>query len=252
MIIPGIERLLSRIVPFTTMVVIVLVATCGDPFGPGIGIVHAAQGRVRELSWDPHLRVPDRLLPDDETVVMTREGLEVVGPAQPWTVTQVIEHAALRSDLVAVVDVDSVKGVLVLNDSWVYTRLAGTVREVLRTSRALQFEQGQRIEGDYPNGEIMLGGVRVKAGDRAPVNIPTFPEHRSYLLFLSNERGILQTAHPPLLIQDGKLTYLSPFRAMNLPPDALQGLTVAEVARVARDAKTSPPMSGGILQPIGR
>jgi hypothetical protein len=98
----------------------------------------------------------------------------------------------------------------------------------------------------------VLGKVLVRAGDRSPVVIPTFPNDATYLLFLRRQGDLLYTAHPPLLIRDGKLAYVYPFHSTNEPDNALQGLAVDDVARVVRNTKASPVAGDGILQPIGR
>ena len=144
----------------------------------------AAQGRMRELSWNLHARIQDLLLPDDEIVVLTMSFLEVALPTDPLTIKQVIDEASLSADVVAILDVNSVEAVLSQNDSWVDTRLMRIVREVWRVSPSQAIRRGQRLEARLSGGELAIRKVLVGAGDRAPVIIPHLYEKRSYVVFM--------------------------------------------------------------------
>ena len=206
-----------------------------DDVGPGLVAVAQAAPRVRRLFWASDLPIAARLLPDDEVVVVKVGGdVDLITPRKLLTVKQVIADAAVRADLVAVIDVDVVDTMLSLGDSWVITRLTGTVRDLLRVREAGHFRLGQRLEAYIGGGEIRLGQVLVKAGD--PIH-PT--ASRSYFLFLENQDGVLNMIHPPLVIKDGKLEYLSPVNADKEPPNPMQGLTVDALGKMVREARTS-------------
>ena len=77
-----------------------------------------------------------RLIPGDEVVIIhPLEGGDAITPGAKLSVEQVIEDVALRSDIVAVIELETVEGVLARDGAWVDTRVAGTVRDVLRVSK---------------------------------------------------------------------------------------------------------------------
>ena len=159
----------------------------------------------------------------------------------------------MRADVVAVATVDTVDTALALDESWIDTRLFGTVEEVLRSSSLSKLQPKQRFEAHISGGEIVLGTVRVRAGAVSPVSLPQVPEHRRYLLFLEQSPSALYTLHPALLVENGKLKYVKPLRPQYLPPNPLEGLSLKEVAEVVRAVKTSRMVQGKtIIVPAGR
>jgi hypothetical protein len=198
-----------------------------------------AQSPVRQLQWHSGQRIADQLLPDDQEVVITRDFEDAVRPSKPLTVRQVIDAAAVGADLVAVVDVGTVDTVLSLHDTWVDTRLIGTIQTILRTSKSHHFRLRQRIEAHVPGGEIVVAGVLVKAHDAVPVAARQLPAGRSYLLFLEEIQGVLYDVHAPVLVKGGKLTYPLPYSSPYEPPNTLEKLSLSEVTKMVRSAKTS-------------
>ena len=139
--------------------------------------------RVRTLFWDPGAPIPGRLLPDDEIVTVKMGGiLDYITPGYALSADEVIADAAVRSDLVAVIDVARFEGVLSLDDTWVNTRLTGTVREVIRERKAGEYQRGQQLQADLGGGEVVVRKVTVRVGDSR-----RWPLNQSYLLFLGHE-----------------------------------------------------------------
>jgi len=197
------------------------------------------QPRVRTLAWSPDAPIPGRLLPDDEVVRVKLQGdLDYIVPGHALTPDEVIEDLAVRADLVAVIHVTSLQGFLSQHDTWVSTRLTGTVREVIRERKAGEFQGGQRLEAVLSGGEVVIGNVRVQLGDPQPL-----PLHQSSLLFLHRREGSLAVDHLPVVIEKGKLRYPRrqqlPPELKDVPANAIQGLTLAVVRRVVKEATTS-------------
>ncbi len=203
------------------------------------------------IPWDPSRPIASRLLPDDEVVVVVKNMSEVVVSRGYVTVQDVIEDAAVASDFVVVIDADSVEGVLTRASSWVETRLSGTVRQVLRLSKGRQLSPGQRISADVAPGEVTIGKVRVLTRDdpEDPTRFgPLLSPRQRYLLFLvaNPDGGTLYPVHTPLLVQTGILTYPWPPPTIWFePPRPFQNLSILEVEKTVREAKTSWRETGG-------
>ena len=166
-----------------------------------------------------------------------------------------IEDAAVVSDYVVVVDVDRVDSVLTDHDSWIYTRLSGTVGRVIRVSKGHRMLIGHRIDVDAAPGELTIGKVLVMSeyhpgydpGDDIRYRQLLSP-HRSYLLFVIADpnSSALILGHTPLVVENGVLSYpWQTKRPWFEPPHPMQGLTLAEVTRVAQHAKKSWRETGG-------
>jgi hypothetical protein len=202
------------------------------------GAVDARDGQLRQraIRWNPTKSLAEVLQPDDELVVVGRN-LDYFEPDRPLTVKDVIEDASVRADLVAVVDVDAVEPVEI--SGWIYARLTGTIREVLRVSKDHHYRAGERQSAHVPGGELQIGHVLVRALDNELTAVPHLPYRRSYLVFLLDTEGRLYPTHVPLLIEGGKLTYPYTFNYPQQPRNPMEGLTVPDVARTAREARTS-------------
>lgn len=205
-------------------------------------LAQSAQSRLRVLRWDPDVPIASRLLPDDVIVDIRNDGDLFITHTKKWTVKQVVENATVNAEFVAVVDVNTVDSVLVSNGSWIHTRLMGTVRDILPGSKNRRISRGQRLEVHFPVGEMVFGNVLVRAGGGDPLFVPKLPAGRSYLMFIDNENGRYGVTHAPVLIEHGKLVYPWPVVDVHVdalePPHPLQGLTVQEVAKIVRDAKS--------------
>jgi hypothetical protein len=187
----------------------------------------------------------NRLLPDDDIVVVVRDLSGGVVSNRYLSVKDVIEDAAFVSDFVAVVQADRIDTALSKGNSWVEARLHGTVREVIRLSKSHHLSVGQSITVNVAPGEQMIGGVLVLGTDDPEDDtryLRLLPTNRSYLLFMVSDVDVEVPflAHEPLLIQSNTLTYPWPPRTSWFEPSRLmQGLTLTEVTRIAKHATTS-------------
>ena len=201
-------------------------------FIPSVVANVQAQPRVRTLpySLEP---IVNQLLPDDEVVLIHREFDVAVFYPEP-TVSESIVYSAQLADVVAVVDVSDVDATLVEQGTWIQTRLVGTVRQVLRSSRRSRFVRGQRVEAHLHGGQLRIGHVLIKTDPLLET-----PAHRRYLLFLTPD-GLspgLGVAHRPLLVENGRLVDTEPPNAPEATPDPLNGLALSEVTKQVRRVK---------------
>jgi hypothetical protein len=202
--------------------------------------VQSRQLRVREIPWNL-TPIAGRLIPGDEVVVIrSLEHGDVSTPGRKLTVKEEIEDLALRSDIVAVIELETIKGVLARHDGWIDTRVTGTVRDVLRVSKNHRIARAQHIEAMVYDGTATVGNVVVKAGrwEQAAQLHP----HSSCLLFLrDDEEGVLYEEYFPLIVKDGRVAHTQPAPPGDeyIPPHPFEGLTLSDVAKVVRDARTS-------------
>jgi hypothetical protein len=188
-----------------------------------------AQRSAPHVRTIPEVLVPvvDRLLPDDDIVVIT--GVEENGllPDHDLTLPELIEEAVGMSDLIATVDVQGVTGFLANDGLWINTRVVGTVCQVV-SSKKMPTRVGQRIEIEWFGGELRIGKVLVRAGH-------TIQPRRRYLWFLEAEptRKALSTWRMPFVIQNGAL--VRPWSLQSTEPrDLLEGVKLAEVTKQIR------------------
>jgi len=215
--------------------------------GSRLSVTSAGQSvprHVREVTWNLNVRIADVVRPDDEVIELTRDFLEVAAPKSPLSVHEVAEDVAVRADLVALVDASSVDTVLSQNESWIDTRVTGTIREILRASESLHFQPGQPLDMRISGGERLFGTVVVRAGDRAPVTVPRVIPHVQYFVFLKRSQDAFSLIHPLLVVENQRVKYLSRLQATNIPSNPLEGLSVQELVRIVRDARSSWVLEG--------
>lgn len=208
---------------------------------PSNAFAQSSHPRVREIPWDPLTPIARRLLPDDEVVIIRPfDGDDVITPGYKLTVHDVIEDVALRSDIVAVIDVEAVNGVLLFLDSSIRTRITGIARDVLRVSRNHRLVRGQHIEAHLSFGTAMVEHVLVRDGRwQHPAQV--HPGSRCLLFLRDAAEGMLLDEYLPLIVKNGRVSYTKPYPEGNAywPAHPMQGLTVSDVAQVVQHAKTS-------------
>jgi hypothetical protein len=198
-----------------------------------VPIADQSERRVREMSYSLDSTIADRLLPDDDIVVIERSNDSVTEVPRP-TVTQIIGGATVRADVVLILDVTESTGILIESGKWIETRITGTIRDVIRSSNDRQFSRGARIVARIDGGELVIGKVLVRA--RSGSLVPDVPVHQSYFLFVTNFNGILRPVYVPLQITDGRVRYAW---SVSEDPDPkvsrpLEGLTVLELSEQVR------------------
>lgn len=155
---------------------------CAILIGIGLSVVADAQTtpRVRVIA-DSLEPISNQLRPDDEIVLIPRDFDSTV-PDHPRNAKEAIADSGERAGIVAVVEIHEVGGALVEGGTWIRTRLAGVVREILRSSKSSNVALGQPIEAHVATGELRIGRVLVKAGD-----LLRLPNNRRYLLFMTED-----------------------------------------------------------------
>ncbi len=166
-------------------------------------VVRTQETRVRRIHWDSEVPLVDRLLPDDETVVVVRSLHGIVGFPRPTTASQAATDVMSFADLALLMRVTHVEGALTADGAWVRTRFRGSVERVIRRQRGIALP-GPYIEAERPGGTVQIGRVTVRAlenGREAPV----LPIGETYLVFLKASDGTWGAANTPLLVRDGLL-----------------------------------------------
>lgn len=133
--------------------------------------------KVRSL---PHQNVPieSRLQPDDQVVEMDYWADVMYVSHDNETREQQVERMAGEASSVSVVRVTQVEPFLAENGSWIRTRVAGVIDEVLKGSNDKKFEA--QLDG----GEMLIRGVRIKAG-----SYPVARPGTRYLVFAQSIEG---------------------------------------------------------------
>ncbi len=193
----------------------------------------------RTIEWRPDRTIESQMLPNDGVLIVRAPAFDAITPHRQLSVTDVVNDLALRAELVALVDVNESGAVLSHNDSWVDTRLSGSVTRVVRISKAVRFRLHDRVEVRVSGGQIKLGSVVVNAITQTMPVAPTIPLDRTYLMFLRNIDGNLTALHPPLLVEKNKVAYLAPWKQPMYPDNPLQGLSVDRLVNTVRRAHTS-------------
>lgn len=155
--------------------------------------------KVRTIPAYAGVPIVDRLLPDDELVVITRDYDLVHAEPEP-TVEQWIDEAIRTADTVAVVELREVGGILVDNGTWIHTKLSGIARDVLKTSADRRISAEDTIELELVGGEMTFGKVRVQTNESM-----TFLTNRQYVMFLDVQGTTLAMGYAPLLIENERL-----------------------------------------------
>jgi hypothetical protein len=193
--------------------------------GPSV-LAAQATPRVRELRAAEQ-PIADRLLPGDDIVHISPD-YDVAMPDHVLNAAETIADAASRADLVAIVDVNDVSAALVDNGSWIRTRLAGRVRQILKTSSRTRkhFSEGNRVELYVTGGELKIGKVIVRAAE-----VLRLPAHREYLLFMRDDGASLGLGPTltPLMVDRGLLVDTFPIGVRNAATP-LNGLALNAVA----------------------
>lgn len=220
---PAVRYSVFRVTRITLAFLVSAALTCSPIF---------AQRRpphVRTISHGLGISITDRLLPDDEIVVITREFDTVQFFPEP-TAGQVIEDVVGMADIVAIVDTREVRGILVEDGTWIDTRVVGTVRDILSFSKNTRIGRGQQLELQATGGEMMIRKVLVRAGR------PSIVSRRRYLMFLAADpvTGVLNPIRTPLLIENNKLVNPLQIQQGSTTRDPLHGLVLNQVTTEIR------------------
>ncbi len=185
--------------------------------------------KVRRIGFngDP---IADRLLPDDEVVVITPIG-ESIGGFYDQPPAELFKHIAQsRRSTIAVAEVTGVSGVLADEGSIVRTRFVGRVLEVVAASNQgmEQIRPGEPLEFSVYGGETVVRGVVVRTE-----RLVVYPSPAKYLVFIDpilTDHGWMVVLAPLLVTGDA----LAPVRpAVSL----FTGLSLPDMRRIAVSAR---------------
>jgi hypothetical protein len=231
-VIPLIVAMERQVSPWVKLTVVLAVLATGNLAAGTYRQTSGRPGSLRErvVAYMPGVTLASRIQPDDEILVVERfQEIDFIEAQPPLTVSQILKGETDKADTVVVIAVDKIEGALTSDQSWVETRVRGTIRDVLK-SRSAQRAAGESLTMMYPHGgEITIGRCRVKAG--IPFKVAA---GRQYLLFLKLDENKQLSADSALGIEGGKLVNpweLEPSSKLKSP---LHGQSLDAVARELR------------------
>lgn len=196
------------------------------PWG-AVAPLASQEPRVRQMPFLDGTPLVERLLPDDEVVVLFRE-LDFVIFDPPATLKTAVRYAVESSDAVILFRASGVTPRIDEKGTSIRTAVTGTVERTFKSSAGLSVMSGDPLAIDLPNGEIQIGNVIVRTlpWDR-------FAPGQSYLLFLrrSQPENVVYPMRTPLQVADDTLvsTQDRPVPGDNVDP--LAGVALNVVVR---------------------
>lgn len=190
---------------------------------------------VRTIPWAPSPPIPERLLAGD-TFVIVAAAEDLAPVLRSARSPRAVLRQAVTAEFgtTAVVDVRAAAAALSEDGTWVQTRFTAVVREVLRQGPGVPVDErlaaGRQLELRLGGGEIVISGVRVRAGQAV-----VFPPGE-YLVFVAHKSGSTWwtlSDQPPLALREGRLAVVPPSTS------ALAGLRMSEVRSAARRANAA-------------
>lgn len=174
---------------------VIALAVCGAAVTqPGVRIIPLAA-----------VRIPDRLLPGDSTVVIRGAGEDVVYDPPLTARQQVQTLLADGFDTVVTVDAGSIDSQLSPEGFWIETHVASIVRRVLSVEvrAGATVRAGDRLNFTFGGGMLRIDGVTVQTEGAG-----AYVAGRTYLVFLrtaDRSSALPAVAMPPLLVERTRL-----------------------------------------------
>jgi len=205
----------------------------------GIGVPARSQvqtqetQRIRTIFFQPGVPIAERLLPDDEIVlVKQRQKDHVAQWATPPTQAQLANILLRSAEAAAIFSVSDISGQFTEDESWIRTSIVAVPTEVLFAQAFDIARHGPiRITWDE-GGERNVDHRLVRAGASLKLQ-----KGDSCLIFLrKDEAGAWHPMNPPLAIERGLLVDTT--RASKTPGEVepLEGLKVESVLKDIRRA----------------
>jgi hypothetical protein len=167
----------SRMLRILMLVCVALVAGL-----PALAQQHAH--RVRKIVRMPNTPLASQLRSDDEIVEVNESMIPALTVMEPSTITpeEALEYATSSSDGIVVIDVESMEGRLVENDSWINTLTIGQVVDVIKPFSQMTVQAGQPLTVTQNGGVMKIQGKTVRTGDWGQVK--DFVRGHRYLILL--------------------------------------------------------------------
>lgn len=183
---------------------------------------------VRTIPYAPNRPLSERLLPDDDVVVVTMRADEVVTPRRPTA--RAMASALLRDYTAIVLRLDRSEGLLVDNGRWIASRLTGEVVERLntvKTTGTAALKAGTGVSVAMHGGSLRLGRVLLKTDQHVELEAG-----QTYVVFLGEGdewQHLPLVMHGPLIVEpSGRL------RDASQAKSELNGMTLESLKRIAR------------------
>jgi hypothetical protein len=150
--------------------------------------------RVRIIQQWLKPPIAERLLPDDDVVVVERMFPPYVmnDVAQKMSRDEALRTVLSTSRAAVVVDVETVSGVLAESDTWLWTRAQTVLRETVAGAPELTAKKGERVIVVEDGGETTIAGKTVRTEREVE---PMRPGGR-YLMFVSFNPDDTAIAYP--------------------------------------------------------
>jgi len=187
---------------------------------------------VRTIPWAPSPPIPERLVEGDSFVIVAAAEDPPFVPRSARKPREVLRQA-IDSEFgtIAIVDVHRVDSALSEDETWVQTRFTAIVREVLRQGPGVPESErllgGRQIEFRVGGGEVVVRGVRVRAGQSVAFS------QGQYLVFIAHKSGPTWwtlSDQPPLALRNDRLAAIPPSTS------ALAGLKLSDVRNAVQRA----------------
>jgi hypothetical protein len=189
-----------------------------------------SQDVVTRRARIPLQPLAEQLRPGDRIVEFYIDAeIDQVLPERPLTKSQSLRLAVAEAEQVVLVRITSAESQLIEGESWIATRLAGTVTEVIKASGGATIGKEATVSFFTPGGEMKISGVLVRAGSRNPYQIGL-----TYLAFLQSDPNPAHNltssvaGRSPLLVDGGRLKALTQYSS------ELDGVSLAEVRAAAK------------------
>ncbi len=189
----------------------------------------------RTIEYAPSMSIAERLLPADQEVLVHRPYDYPVFDREPQPRDVLDDLLGGQYGTAVLMDVRSVRGVLVENGCWIETVFEGSVVETLSTAaidgRTISpLVKGGILTASLDGGTVTIGKVRVRTTDSV-----SFPQNQRYLVFLGlypdPDTGHVRLGSDPLMVRNNGLL------AVPGSKTKLTGLTLDDVKRLARSNK---------------
>lgn len=175
--------------------------------------------------------VAERLLPDDQIVVLARDDSDqrvIEREPTPSAAAKALVQGNFGN--VALVDVSSVRGVLVDDGRWIDTQFEGVLVQAVssqETGKRILPSKGDLLSFSFDGGELKIGSVTVRTH-----NAMRFPIGQRYLVFLGPPvpwgTSTMVAGIEPLLVEGDRLKPVG----SNRPP--ISSLRLRDVLQIAR------------------
>ena len=138
--------------------------------------------RVRTIDYDPAVPIVDRLLSEDDVVVIQRDRFPGITLNVDETLDAALEHAMLHDTIVLAHGLVN-SGTLIEQGTWIRGTVNGSISKIIKAGHGID-SKANRVTFWHQDGELFIKNVHVRAG-----TYPVFDPSSSYLLLLGYDES---------------------------------------------------------------